>query len=56
MVAAKHEPAKITSKCREESFNAVRERNNAMKPGERGKQKEQCRKPCSELTKPFQSK
>ena len=56
IAAAKHQPAKIANECREEGLNTVCQRNHAVKPGERRKQKEKRRKPCRQLTKPFQGK
>jgi hypothetical protein len=56
MTAAKYKPAKITSECREESLNTVCERNNAVKPGKRGKQKEKRCKSCRQLIEPFKGK
>jgi hypothetical protein len=44
MAAAKHQLAKIANECREESLNTVCQRNDAVKPGERRKQKEKRRK------------
>jgi hypothetical protein len=40
MAAAKDPLAKIANECREESLNTVCQRNDAVKPGERRKQKE----------------
>ena len=56
MATAKRKPAKITSECREESLNTVCQRNNAVKPGKRRKQKEKRSKSRSELIKPFKGK
>jgi hypothetical protein len=56
MAAAKHQLAKIANECREESLATVCQRNDAVKPGERRKQKEKRRKPCRQLTEPFQGK
>jgi hypothetical protein len=56
MAAAKHRPAKIANEWREESLNTIFQRNDAVKPGERRKQKEKRRKPCRQLTEPFQRK
>ena len=41
---------------REDGLNIVCQRNDAVKPGERRKQKEKRRKPCCQLTEPFQRK
>jgi hypothetical protein len=56
MAAAKRQPAKIANERREESLNTVCQSNDAVKPGERRKQKEKRRKPCRQLTEPFQCK
>ena len=55
MVATKCKPAKITNQRRKERFNPVCQSNNAVKPGQRRKQEEKRRKPCSRLARPSQS-
>jgi hypothetical protein len=47
MAAAKRQPAKIAKECREKSLNTVCQRNDAVKPGKKRKQKEKRRKPAA---------